>query len=315
MKAQPLARAAFGLLGVGVLWASVTTAQSPAAGEFIGTTPCGPEARAFLGGLAADAPCHTITWKLVLDTAQTGRAVWRIAAGYGVPSSSNPNVSVSGPKVALEGTLERHKGGGPHLASVVYRLRTADQRRTLSLVPVADGLLHILAPQDRLMVGNDGWSYTLNAAGRAEQPADPAKAADMSYPIKPVATRSSVFAVFTGRTPCRGISRAIGLPDNEACIKVKWQITLNQHPQTLTPTTYAIEGTLYRQQARTGTWRIVRGASPGGPGTMYVLDATPTEGAIQLMAADEHVLFFLDQQRRPLIGSVDYSYTIHRARK
>ena len=45
---------------------------------------------------------------------------------------------------------------------------------------------------------------------------------------------------------------------------------------------------------------------------MYVLDATPTEGAIHLMAADEYVLFFLDQQRRPLIGSVDYSYTIHR---
>ena len=33
---------------------------------FIGTTPCGDIARAFVGGMPAGAACHAIRWELIL---------------------------------------------------------------------------------------------------------------------------------------------------------------------------------------------------------------------------------------------------------
>ena len=134
----------------------------------------------------------------------------------------------------------------------------------------------------------------------------------MSYTISPVSTGSSVFAVFEGRTPCAGISRAIGLPENPACLKVKWRVTLYQNPQSSAPAAYKIERTLHRQQAREGSWRVVRGLASDPNAVVYQLDPTATEGAILLLRADDNILYFLNPQKQALIGTVDFSYTLNR---
>ena len=291
--------------------AGVSRVYSAAAQEFVGSTPCGPEVRAFVGGIGADAPCHAVTWRLSMDAPDSVRGSWRLTAVYGIPPASNPNAMVDGPRVTIDGTWTRD-AATPRGARIIYRLSTGTPQRTLSFAKVADGLVHVLDSDGRLMLGTAGWSYTLNDATRAERPGNPSLATDMSYKISPVSTGSSVFAVFEGRTPCAGISRAIGLPENPGCLKVKWRVTLYQSPQSSAPTTYKLEGTLHRQQAREGSWRVVRGLASDPNAVIYQLDSTATEGAILLLRAEDNILYFLNPQKRALIGTVDFSYTLNR---
>ena len=199
---------------------------------------------------------------------------------------------------------------------VVYRLTADKSQRSLSFVKIGDNLLHLLNPDGSLMVGNGGWSYTLNRADQAEKPGDASVTPDMSYKISPLATGPNVFGVFEGRSPCHGIARELKLPQHAGCMKVKWRITLYQNPETSAPTTYKVEGTLHRQGAREGAWSIVHGTKADTKAIVYQLSPTQTEAALLLWKADENVLFFLNRDLEPMVGHADFSYTLNRvARK
>ena len=285
------------------------------AAEFVGSTPCGTLPRVFIGGLHPGADCHNITWHITLSTNQDKDrpATFSLTAQYYVPTRANTNQSEPGPKVEARGTWEILEGTQAHPNAVVYRLRTKDTQ--LSFVRIGEYLLHFLNLDGTLMVGNGGWSYTLNRADRSEKIVDPSVAAtvpDMSYKIAPLATGPTVFAVFEGRSPCHGIVRELNLRQHHAgCHKVKWRVTLYQNPDTSAPTTYKIEGTLFRREAREGTWRITRSASTDQNATVYQLNAKG-EAPLLLLKADDNILFFLDQNRAPLIGNADFSYTLNR---
>lgn len=277
---------------------------APATAEFVGTTPCGEFPRTFLGGLPPGAACDAITWRMALTTGRADESRWNLVAVYNVPSPSNPNVTVEGPKVALQGKLDA--------AATAYRLTSDGTGRSLSFSRVSDGLIHLRAADDRLLVGNSGWSYTLNRADLTERPANPSQAPDLSYSISTRASGASVFGVFEGRTPCVGISRELKLAPIAGCLKVKWRVTLLQNPGTGAPTTYTIEGSLHRKQARQGAWRIVRGTATNPGAVVYQLDATATEAPLWLLQGDANVLFFLNHEQQPLTGTVDFSYTLNR---
>ncbi|HTD67056.1 MAG TPA: hypothetical protein VK846_11055, partial [Candidatus Limnocylindria bacterium] len=198
---------------------------------------------------------------------------------------------------------------------VIYRLTAGESKRSLSFVKVSDGLLHLLNPDGSLAVGNGGESFTLNRADRAEKPGDrelAMNAPSMSHKISPLAAGPTVFGVFEGRTPCLGISRELKISRNEACIKAKWRVTLYQNPQTREPTTYKVEGSLFRDEAREGTWSMARGISTDASATVYQLHATSTQPALLLWKADDNVLFLLNQTRKSLIGHAEFSYTLNR---
>jgi hypothetical protein len=296
--------------------AAFITAGSPVRSQslnsvFVGSTPCGAEAREFLGGLKAEAKCHAITWRLTLATPSSGGggSTWTVSAKYNIPAPGNPNAMVDGPQVTTSGRLEVAKIARSETPRTTYLLRGDATRKTLSLGQMAGGLLHFLTADGRLLVGTAGWSYTLSPADRAEAPGIPSQAPDMSYTISPRATGTTVFGIFEGRTACAGIARDLKLGVVPGCLKVKWRVTLNQADQ---PTTYKIESSLHRQQARTGTWRITRGIAGDAGAVVYQLDATPTESAVLLLRGDDNVLFLLDQARRPLIGNADFGYTLNR---
>jgi hypothetical protein len=275
--------------------------------EFVGSTPGGALTREFLGGLPADAPCHYVLWQLTLKT--NSPATYDVVARYHIPARGNTNQSVAGPSVTSRGTWEIVKDASPN--GVVYRLTPDKSPRSLSFVTVGENLLHVLNPDGTLMVGNGGWSYTLNRADHAEKPGDPSQAPDMSYKISPLATGPSVFGVFEGRSPCLGIARELKIPQHTG-MKVKWRVTLYQNPETSAPTTYKIEGSLHRQAAREGTWRISRGARTDPQATIYELSPTQTEAALFLLKGDNNVLFFLNEEREPLVGHEEFSYTLNR---
>jgi hypothetical protein len=293
--------------------ASAVEGSAPASVEFVGTSPCGALPREFLGGIAPATACDAITWRLALLTAVDGTRTWTLSALYQIPAPARPGHMVAGPRVALEGTWEAATTTLSNALANTYRLRAHDPERSLWLAGVGDGLLHILAEDKSLLVGTSGWSYTLNQADRAEKAGIPAPAPELSYTVSPRATGPGS-GVFEGRTPCRGIADALKLPEIPGCIKVKWRVTLHQDPQSAAPTTYKVEGTLHRSAAREGTWAIVRGQA-GSDSPIYRLAATQTEAPLLLMKGDDNVLYFLNQQQRPLIGNADFSYTLNRVTK
>ena len=281
---------------------------------FVGTTPAAPWVREFVTGLAPDAPCHAITWELALKQGAAGSGTFTLAAVYQIPKASNPNQLETGPRVSLQGTWEILTGiRAP--GAVLYRLTLEEPRRALSFVQVSDGLLHLLNADQSLAIGNGGQSYTLNRADQAEKPGDSVAAMNapsVSYKIAPIATGAAVFGIFEGRTPCHGISRELKLSQHAGCIKAKWRLTLYQDPVTAAPTTYKVEGSLFREKPREGTWRVLPSPAERFGKTLYELSAAKKQPALTLMKGDNNVLFFVNEKCEPMVGHADFSYTLNR---
>lgn len=317
-------RIVVGLVAAIAVWGALTLAGGAAVtgglqdrplDVFVGTTPCGAQVRAFLGGLSAGAECHAVSWRLELRSTTSARGNWTATATYSLPAPSNPNMAVEGPRVNISGTWLGREGTRVHPGLSVYSL-AASSDRSLTFARVGGDLIHVLAPDDRLLPGTAGWSYTLNRQDRAEQPDTSAPAGEMSYTISPRATGSAVFGIFEGRTPCRGVSSELGLPLATGCVKVKWRVTLLQDAATSTPTTYKIESSLHRQTPREGKWRIVKPGEPVDPNIrVYVLEASGSESALNLLRADRDILLMADRRARPLVGNADFSYTLNRVER
>lgn len=185
----------------------------------------------------------------------------------------------------------------------------------LRLAEIEPRLLHLLNPDGSLMVGNGGWSYSLNRtdAGEATVPASLAyDTPDMSYPISPASTGPSVFGVFEGRTPCQRIARELQVAVERTCVKLKWRVTLYQNPGTHGPTSYKVEGSLFSGGAREGRWTATPDATSRGAGTLYRLESGGRSPALVLLKGDDNVLFFLERNMRLLVGRSDFSYTLDR---
>ena len=279
---------------------------------FVGTTPCGDAVRAFVGGMAAGEKCHAIKWELTLGTADAANH-WSLTAVYGVPPASNPNAMIDGPKMTKQGkltssTLQRLGG-----TSTVFRL-TGDAGSSLVFGQVGPDMVNLVSSDGSLVPGNAAASYTLTRADRLEPPVvEIPRAAEGSYTVPPKETGPHVFATYVGRSPCAGLARELKLAAAEGCVRLKWRVQLLKDPVTNQPTTYIVGNSLTRERTWTGAWRIVRGA-PGFPdASVYHLDATTEHGAILLLRMDDNVVLFLNQQRQPLPGNADFSYTLVRS--
>jgi len=62
-----------------------------------------------------------------------------------------------------------------------------------------------------------------------------------------------------------------------------------------------------------GTWRIVHGTPEFPDASVYQLDADASHGPILLLRVDDNLVLFLNQQRRPLPGTADFSDTLTRS--
>src|SRR5262245_47849434 len=109
-----------------------------------------------------------------------------------------------------------------------------------------------------------------------------------------------------------GITRFLKRDPNARGTKLKWVITLFQDPMTQRPTTYRIEGTLFRRNIREGRWTIRQGTATDPHATVYELEPTRSQAGLSLLKGDDNVLFFLDGDREPFVGHADFSYTLNR---
>ncbi|MGV3601231.1 MAG: hypothetical protein ACO1N1_08495 [Dyadobacter fermentans] len=129
---------------------------------------------------------------------------------------------------------------------------------------------------------------------------------------KPVAEGASVWGVFHGRVPCQATAKMMAIGVEANCEVLKWAFTFNHDPQTGKPTTYQWDGSLYREQPRTGKWALVRGTADDPHATVIQLDPDQPEKTVYLLKGDENVLFILDRSKKPMVGGDYLSYTFNR---
>jgi hypothetical protein len=170
-------------------------------------------------------------------------------------------------------------------------------------------------------LGTAGWSYSLSRTERLRPPADPpiATAAPARTTSNPnlslsATTASSVLGRFVGRSPCVEVVREMNQTVEAGCMKLKWDLTLYQDAKTLAPTTYELKGTLYRNETRKGTWKMLRGAGTNPGAVIYQLDPGASQGSLLFLKVDDNILYFLDRSRNLLVGNQNFSYTLNRSR-
>ena len=247
--------------------------------------------------------------ELAIGTA-AGADRWMLKALYQVPLPSNPNAAMDGPQITKQGafttsTVQRFGG-----QSTVFRLNAGDGGTSLRFAQIGADILNLAADDGSLVAGTPAWSYTLTRADRVEPPVEPVyTASEGSYTVPPRETGPQVFGVFGGRSPCGGLARMLELTNASGCVRLKWRVTLLQDPNTHQPTTYKAGSSYTRDREWTGTWRIVRGAAGLPDATVYQLDGDASRGPIFLLRVDD-LVFFLNQQRQPLPGNADLSYTL-----
>jgi len=249
---------------------------------YTASTPAGNTIKSFLEIPHADS-IDFIRWKLTIRDND-----YELHCNYGI-GKNNTNGFINGGKfVELKGALKRDKN--------YYGLQNGN--KTLYIAELNTDLLHLLDDNKALLVGNGGWSYTLNSLTASFS--DVVNLAKLEAQIKDSLD-------FEGRTPCKipGI-----IPAGMQCYKLKWHIILYADPKTNQPGTYKIFGTTWRQNGpKTGNWKIITGKDGR---ITYELNDEKGEKLLYLLKLDENIVIFTDADGKLLVGDEDFSYTLNR---
>lgn len=248
---------------------------------YTGSTPAGTVVRSFLGIPPADS-VDFIRWQLKFTGNQ-----YTLNCNYGI-GKPNTNGFIDGKKITLSGLVRKEKNN--------YQLQNGN--KVLQLVELNNDLLHLLDADNHLLVGNGGWSYTLNNL---------APFITDQVNITSVQTLLKDSMVYEGRTPCNvpGI-----IPAGMQCYKLKWKIILYSNAANNTAAGYKVYGTPYRNAGgKTGNWKIIAGKNG-----RIIYQLADDKNALYLLKLDEHILIFTDADGKLLAGNEDFSYTINKVR-
>lgn len=280
------------------------TNESSSASIFVGSTPCDKTIQSMLK-IPLRTKIDFIRWKLTLNNRKLNHPTFVLDIVFGI---SQPNT------LEFKGGMETRTFEGKYVVSEnnqgeIVHLKSDKLPGEISLVKLNENLLHLLTPQNRLMVGNGGWSYTLNRKNPIDQTGTLPYLSNRS--ITPGDSIQQV--IFEGRTPCLDFSKDHNWSVEPGCFKLKWKLILNKDPQTLLPTTYQLRRVIDNQPKDTeGKWALVKGTSSHPNVLIYKLDPDMMEESISLLAGDDNVIFFLDRNLDLYVGNDDFSYTLNR---
>jgi hypothetical protein len=148
--------------------------------RYTASTPAGATVRNFLGISLTDS-IDFIRWKLKI----TDSKEFDLTCSYGI-SKPNTNGFLDEKKAALKGTVK--------LSGEILSLNA--NGKLMSMQVLNTNIMHLLNPDGTMMVGNGGWSYTLNSINQAPS-------IEIKLTAKNINFTDSI--VFEGRTPCRGV--------------------------------------------------------------------------------------------------------------
>jgi hypothetical protein len=282
-------------------------------GVFAGTSPCADFVKPFLA-IPSGEKCDRIRWELTLyhDPNTRNPTAYKLMREFGFHVDNRTYQSKG--STNLEGRWQIVKGRPIDPDAVVFQL-DANKSQSLAFLLIDQNILHPLDTNKNLLVGNSGYSYTLNrnATRSINLPIQHTPSANHALAAE---TNLTAAATFGGRSPCRELARELNRVVDADCAKLKWDLTLNRDPKTLAPTTYKLRGTLYwerdKNHNREGKWKVVRGTKTNPNAIVYELDAYGSDAPMFLLKADDGILFFLARDRSFLVGNEDFSYTLNR---
>jgi hypothetical protein len=254
---------------------------------YYGSTPGHLNIREFLGISLTDS-IDFIRWKLSMRSGH-----YELNCQYGLSKAGTETFSDTH-EVLFSGTL-RKQGN-------YYLLQHED--RTLYILKINANLLHLLNKEKSLLVGNGGYSYTLNVDS-------PVKTKEMNLQVK--YSRPQYPIAYHGRTPCQELSVLLELNSSSECHKLKWYIIFFVDPVSGKPSHYLKRGTAYRENTMVkGKWEIIRGTDGR---VIYKLDPERKNKATHLLKADDNILLFTDFEGNLLVGNKHFSYTLNKTKE
>jgi hypothetical protein len=247
--------------------------------KYTASTPAGVEVRNFLGISQADS-IDFIRWNLrIIDNKD-----FELECKYGI-SRPNTNGFIDEKNVKLKGTAELNDG----------RIILKHKSNSLAMLVLNPNIVHLLNKDGTMMIGNGGWSYTLNALQKIQT---------QEVKLTTFKTHFEDSMVFIGRTPCRGIEELMIGKTRPECYKKKWKITMYKDGPNANSGTYKI-GSL---ETRDGKWKLKNDKSNN---IIYSLDLN-NGNSIDLLQTDENIVYIMDPKGGLMVGDHDFSYSLSR---
>lgn len=267
----------------------------------IGSTP-GDEAIKSMLSISATTKVDFIKWDLKLVS--KGAFVLKIVYGESQPNTMG--FKNDGKNKVITGSYQIIKKQNSNRFKEIYQLKSNDLSVKIVLVKLNENLFHVLTSTNQLMVGNGGYSYSLNR----ETPINSGEILISSS----VSNSKSLQLVFDGRTPCQEIAAEHKeMETSSSCFKLKWRLVLNRDSVTFLPSTCSVRKILNgKAQNVSGTWSIHKGTASHPDVIFYKINLNKSTEPLLLLVGDENVLFFLDKNNKPFIGNKDFSFTLNR---
>ena len=260
----------------------------------IGSTPGGTEIKKTLG-IDAERKVDFIRWELRLDDG-TRKFTGQVTFGESEPNTNG----------FIGGGETRKFAGRYTTVGERIKLSTAEIPEAIVLADIDGRIFHLVGPDNKLMVGNGGWGYSL-----ARQDREPGKARPLVTLSKALLDETEPETIFDGRTPCVDLGRS-DLPFTEGCLKLKWRLRLLRDSGPRTAGTYRLESTLNRREIVEGKWTLVNGTHANPAALFLKLDMDHPAGAISFFVADSNVIFMTDRDERLRAGNGDFGFTLNR---
>lgn len=243
-----------------------------------------------------------IRWNLKLN----GNNTFALDITYGESQPNTLGFKNNGQRQSIKGTYLITKNDNHTKFKETYQLSSSDLPENLSLVKITENLFHILTAQNKLMIGNGGWSYSLNR----KMPIHSESVLISSS----VSNDQSLRVVFDGRTPCQEFK--VEHPEMKAsqdCFKLKWQLILQKDSVTHLPTTCTIRNIVDNQPRNiSGKWEIMKGTVTNPDAIIYKIMVDNLSEPILLLVGDDNVLFFVDKNNKPMRGNDDFSFALNK---
>lgn len=277
----------------------------PAQIVLVASTP-GDEIMKSLLEIPRDTKVDFIRWNVALNATDADQMEFAMDIVFGESQPNTLGFKGGGQKWAVTGQYTHENSS--RVNGEVYRFQSRSLPTGISIVKLTDNLFHFLTPDDALMVGNGGWSYTLNRKDPVDSP--------MMLPALTSASRvgkTEPEVVFDGRTPCQEI--AAEHPEmrvSQDCFKLKWRLILRRddsgRPTTCT-VRKVVDGTA---RNITGKWAVTRGTETNANVMIYTIEPDKPEESISFLVGDENVLFFLKKDNTLFVGNKDFSFTLNK---
>lgn len=264
----------------------------------IGSTPGDNFVKVMLT-IPAETVVDFIRWRLTLGDKNT----FVLDIQYGESQPNTLGFKGDGERKNFKGTFSVLENSN---FEEVYHLKSADLSADITIAKLNENIFHLLTSQDQLMVGNGGWSYSLNR----EYPVQNNEASITSK----IFDDKSIQLVYDGRTPCQEIAREHSeMKATSSCFKIKWKLILNRDSITYQPTTCTIRNVVDNQPRDiSGKWEIIKGTAANPDAIIYKVKVDNLADPHLLLVGDSNVLFFLDRNNKPMVGNKDFSFTMNR---